>query len=391
MKLVILSILLATALLAITTPNSWAVVSDSLKSIIQADWPAIIQKIKQSTNENLSSVDEYSISVFANTSKLKDLSISQYQNQSVIPIVVNGNIVDDNEVPPQPPLLEICGDGIDNDNDNLVDEGCPINPPEGPEDSPVINVNDSKWLRVSAIGDIDNNNGLVTQLNLAKKYNTQVLIIPGDYCYDSCAQVIAKLKTAGFDSKNTAIILGNHDSKSETNAFNGRSITYGTWNLASKLGIFGIDANTAFTCDSTQFKALKDQMDSSDAWYNIPVVHQPFVTVKSDHGPNGQFSCWDPLFRGNSASLVLQAHNHNYQRITVNGMPYLVVGTGTHDSGSSMYPIGSSSWNGFSCDKCLTKINGITMIDFQIDDPAQRHYQGWFLSNSEKVEDKFSR
>ena len=59
---------------------------------------------------------------------------------------------------------------------------------------------------------------------------------------------------------------------------------------------------------------------------------------------------------------VLQAHNHNYQRFNINGLMYGVFGTGTHDTGSGMYPLDSNSWEGNECLKCITGKNGITII-----------------------------
>jgi hypothetical protein len=293
--------------------------------------------------------------------------------------------------PPPPPLVEICGNGKDDDGDGLVDEGCPITPPptEIP-DKPATNVNSSKWERVCSFGDIDNNSGLVTQAKLMDKYNCEIVIVAGDYCYDSCQGVVDKLKASGFTKANTAIILGNHDSATFTKNFNGFTSTYGTWNLDpdGKIAIFGIDGNTGFGCSSTQFTKMKDQISSSDGWYNLAVIHQPFVTVDSDHSGNGQYSCWNPLFAGNGVNLVLQAHNHNYQRIIINDIYYMTVGTGTHDTGSSMYDCDSSDWNGHE-GLCITGTNGFLISDFQIDDPHERSIRSWFISNSEAVKDKF--
>jgi hypothetical protein len=37
--------------------------------------------------------------------------------------------IDEGCAPPPPPPVEVCGDGVDNDKDGLVDEGCPVVPP----------------------------------------------------------------------------------------------------------------------------------------------------------------------------------------------------------------------------------------------------------------------
>lgn len=354
--------------------------------------------------------------IFTSLSRNVNSSYSQYKtiiaekhdntsvviyNQTEAPPVVNDTVPPtDNETQPpidnetQPPEPTCPPNQVYNTTSQKC-EDVPVIPPL-PTDKPSLSVNISKTLRVATVGDIDNNPGLTTQLNLAAKYHAQVLVVVGDYGYKSCPQVIDKIHAAGFDKNNAVIVQGNHDCSDDTREFNGwgdKSPLYGNTNFPDvngKLSVFAIDGNQAFSCSSTQFKEMKQKIESSDAWYNIPAIHQPFVTAKTDHGPNGQFSCWDPVFRNNGIDLVLQAHNHNYQRIAVNGIDYLTVGTGTHDGPSSMYPIESNNWNGFDCQKCIDDVNGITLLDFQIDDPHVRNMQGWFISNSDTVKDKFN-
>ena len=294
---------------------------------------------------------------------------------------------------PPPTPIEICGDGIDNDGDGLVDEGCPILPPTVP-DKPTVDINQSKIVRACAVGDVDNNNGLVTQVNLAKKYNCEVFVLPGDFAYSSASGVKTKLADGGFTKDNTVLANGNHDSCSFVTSFTGMANCYGLFNLSNSrvnsfVSFITIDANSAFGCTSSQFNTVKSKMESSDAWYNVVVVHQPFVTAPSKHGVNGQFDCYNPLFKANGVKLVMQAHNHNYQRFNINGMIYGTYGTGTHDTGSSMYSFSGNAWKNFDCLKCITKINGITVFDFKIDDPAKRNINAWFLDNSGNVQDKF--
>lgn len=155
--------------------------------------------------------------------------------------------------------------------------------------------------------------------------------------------------------------------------------------------MFNIDANTKFDCSNPQFEILKSQIESSNGWYKFAVVHQPFVTVKSHHSPNGQFDCYDPMFRAGGIHGVLQAHNHNYQRFDIDGLMYGVFGTGTRDTDSKMYPIKSNDWNGNTCIKCVTGENGITIIDLQIDDQKSRYYSGWFINTENEVLDHFQK
>jgi predicted phosphodiesterase len=283
------------------------------------------------------------------------------------------------------PKIEICGDGIDNNDNGLVDENCPVTPPPV-VDKPSTDVNNTKILRVCTIGDVDNNSGLDKQISLMKKYNCDTFVLPGDYAYTNGPSVLNKITNADFN--HVAVVCGNHDSCTDAQKYMKMNATYGQVNIGDKISFYLINANTKFGCSDQQFTDIKKQLSSSDAWYNVPVVHQPFVTVKSDHGPNGQFNCWNPLFAANGVTTVLQAHNHNYQRINVNGVNYMVVGTGTHDTGSAMYPCSSQSWNNFA-GKCITGVNGLTILDFRIDSPAQAHVDGWFIDSSGNVKDKW--
>jgi hypothetical protein len=95
------------------------------------------------------------------------------------------------------------------------------------------------------------------------------------------------------------------------------------------------------------------------------------------------------MFREGDIDGVFQAHNHNYQRFDINGLLYGVFGTGTHSTGSSMYPINSDNWNGNTCLKCITGQNGITIVDLQIDNQNSKGYEGWFIGMDNAILDHF--
>lgn len=259
---------------------------------------------------------------------------------------------------------------------------------------PLINFDPSRTLRLAIVGDIDSNSGLTEEMKIANKYNVQALIVPGDYEYTSGTKVLSDLQSHGFTKDNTDITVGNHDSGQDVEHWLNDISTFGEVDFGfstNKLALFNIDANEKFDCSSPQFTALKSQIESSNAWYKFAVVHQPFVTVKSEHPPNGEFNCYDPMFREGGIDGVFQAHNHNYQRFDINGLLYGVFGTGTHDTGSSMYPINSDNWNGNTCLKCITGENGITIVDLQIDDQNSKRYHGWFISLDNTILDQFEK
>ena len=192
---------------------------------------------------------------------------------------------------------EVCGNGQDNDLSGLIDEDCLVNSTS--VGNPATNFNKSKTLRLAIVGDIDSNQGLTTQLEIANHYNVHVLVIPGDFAYSNGKEVLSDLESHGFTKENTDIVVGNHDS-GEVQRWLGNDRTFGEvrFNFSQdRLALFNIDPNMKFDCSSPQFEILKSQIESSNAIYRFGVVHQPFVTVKSDHPPNGEFACYDPMFR----------------------------------------------------------------------------------------------
>ena len=66
----------------------------------------------------------------------------------------------------------------------------------------------------------------------------------------------------------------------------------------------------------------------------IVTVHQPLYTA-GIHSPSYDARrMWEPLFRKYGVSLVLQGHNHHYERITAKGVTYITSGGG----GAGLYP-----------------------------------------------------
>lgn len=251
---------------------------------------------------------------------------------------------------------------------------------------PLIPVLDtSKTIRMAVVGDVDNNNGLVTELNLMKKYGVQQFVLPGDYAYSNGPAVLDKAKIAGFDKSNIIIAVGNHDSCSSVKSYLDNSLCYYQKTIGN-LDFFVLDANSGFDCTGTQFQTITSKIQSSVATHKVVVIHQPFVTVKSTHTANGKFACFDSIFQNSGVDVVAQAHNHNYQLGKIGNVYYGVFGMGTHDTGASMYGCGSSSFIDHPI-KCITGTNGIEVIDFSINSNT---IKGYFISNADTLIDSWS-
>ena len=268
---------------------------------------------------------------------------------------------------------------------------CPIN----------ATFNQTKYVRLAAVGDTDVNEGTEKQFQMMNDCGVQIHIITGDLWHgNSSDKWFALAEDKGFEPSNTNIAVGNHDSKGqEIKKWLGET---STWNMKSfadgKVDICAINSNSKpnsyfdFKLGSTQFTDIKNKLGASNAMYKICTIHHPFMTVKSTHANNGAFNDYHPIFKSSGVNIVLQAHNHNYQRFElVDNILYLVTGTGTHDTGSDLYPLDSDNdGNGHKLERGK-RVNGITIIELQIDNFKKKHMKEWFISLDGKILDQFEK
>ncbi|NIM93837.1 MAG: hypothetical protein GTO18_09020 [Anaerolineales bacterium] len=81
---------------------------------------------------------------------------------------------------------------------------------------------------------------------------------------------------------------------------------------------------------SEQNAWLKDRLEDDRFTVTIPIFHVPPYT-SGLHGNDGRAvqSDWIPLFENGRVSLVLSGHDHNYERLKVQGITYIVSGGGS--------------------------------------------------------------
>jgi predicted phosphodiesterase len=82
---------------------------------------------------------------------------------------------------------------------------------------------------------------------------------------------------------------------------------------------------------------LKDRLSDDRFQVTIPVFHVPPFT-SGLHQNDGRFiqTDWVPLFEDGDVPLVLSGHDHNYERLYLNGVTYIVTGGGS----AVRYPMG---------------------------------------------------
>ena len=91
--------------------------------------------------------------------------------------------------------------------------------------------------------------------------------------------------------------------------------------------IFVLNANEVG--DSEQTAWLLESLSSSKAAWQIVVFHQPAFSCARHDSTIAVIEHWVPIFAGEGADLVLNGHDHNYQRFgPVDGVTYVVTGGG---------------------------------------------------------------
>jgi acid phosphatase len=84
----------------------------------------------------------------------------------------------------------------------------------------------------------------------------------------------------------------------------------------------------------TQLAWLKRTLAAAKEPVKIVAMHQPMYTAGLHSPSYDARRLWEPVFKKYGVSLVLQGHNHDYERITTKGITYITTGGG----GAGLYP-----------------------------------------------------
>ncbi|MBM2812321.1 MAG: hypothetical protein HW416_3080 [Chloroflexi bacterium] len=216
--------------------------------------------------------------------------------------------------------------------------------------------------RFAVVGDFGSNNSepAISVANLIRSWNVDYVVTVGDnnYCtgntdgfeefdlcvgryyYDFMSPYLGAYGT-GASSNKFWPALGNHDwdaGISGWNAFftlpnNERYYEF----VRGSVHFFVIDSDPrepdGTSATSTQGQWLQTRMAASTAPWKIVVFHHPAFS-SAQHGSSSWMQ-WP--FQQWGATAVLSGHDHSYERIDKNGLPYIVNGLG----GRSPYGFGT--------------------------------------------------
>ncbi len=93
-----------------------------------------------------------------------------------------------------------------------------------------------------------------------------------------------------------------------------------------------LDANVP--SDPAQLRFLRREMTAPPGPVRIVAFHQPLHTAGVRPPDPEQRRLWEPLLRRGRVALVLQGHNHLYERLEVGGITYIT----TSGGGDTLYP-----------------------------------------------------
>ncbi len=217
-------------------------------------------------------------------------------------------------------------------------------------------VSDDDPLRVAVFGDSGINT--ITQYEVASEitsWQPELLLHTGDIAYNSGTEqefidnffvVYSNLlpEVPFYGS------IGNHEYTTDSagpykdlfeTPKNGADEDYYSFNY-DQTHFVSLNANLDFSVGSTMYEWLKDDLENTNKRWVIVFFHQP-VYSSSTHGSTpGMAEALVPLFEDNHVDLVLNGHDHAYERFRkTNGVTYIVTGGG----GNVTYPIVSELEN----------------------------------------------
>jgi hypothetical protein len=123
--------------------------------------------------------------------------------------------------------------------------------------------------------------------------------------------------------------LGNHDAREQRfyKLFNMDGKLYYTFSPKANIRFFALESTYPVP---EQIKWLEDELKASGSDWKIAFFHHPLYSSGESHGSDTQLrSVLEPLFLKYNVSVVLNGHDHFYERVKPQkGIAYFVVGSG---------------------------------------------------------------
>lgn len=238
-----------------------------------------------------------------------------------------------------PELATVLGAGNDVDGDGDIDDG---------EEPPPEEVD---RVLLEAVGDIDDSVGGLALAAAIEADDPDVFAGLGDLSYDGDYETDFG---TGYDwameNKVVIPVVGNHDLSDHSNSL-GEFKTYFAEFLsnngqnyeaaAGPIHCFVYNTEDAGNVDgdSAQAEWLRVKMLLSPARWKVVFMHRSPYSSDSTHG---SYAAVQLAFKAWGADLVLSGHAHVYERLEVDGLPYITCGVGGRSFYAFTAPVAGS-------------------------------------------------
>lgn len=182
--------------------------------------------------------------------------------------------------------------------------------------------------------------------NLMKGWDPNLYLFVGDNAYPSGSVAQTAAAWAVWEDEiadeKVYAALGNHDLDTDLwepqvnffTYFPGNRRFYSVRDGNVEFFILNSGYNTAGTMvepegntsTSNQAQWLEQAVKASDAHWKIALFHHPAYTSGVSYSPGKTALRWD--WRNLGIDLVISGHSHNYERLIIDGMTYVVAGIG---------------------------------------------------------------
>ena len=269
------------------------------------------------------------------------------------------------------------------DSARSVAVAAPANPAEAAQQPAVVPLpNKNGTLKFGAIG--DNGDGDTEQYEIGKqmlawhgRFPFELVVMLGDNIYGSDRPQDYDRKFAipykGVLDKGVKFYasLGNHDSREQRfyKLFNMGDKLYYTFKAPKEdVRFFALESTYM---DQDQLKWIEDELKKANEKWKIAFFHHPLYSSARTHGSQLKLrAVLEPIFIQYNVSLVLNGHDHAYERIKPqNGIQYFLEGSsgklrrGDLRAGSPLTAFGNDTTRTFM----LMEIDGDNMTFNAID------------------------
>ncbi len=278
-------------------------------------------------------------------------------------------------------------------------------------------VSDFNFAAVGDWGCTPNTNNTVN--NIVGK-NPALVLDLGDYSYNTTSDD-CWFKIVKPIEDRMKIAIGNHDHMAlgqlyrYMNSF-GLTEQYYSFNYKN-IHFLALSTETPFTVNSAQYKFVNNDLSKTASNPNIDWIivyyHRPMYTLPTTHVAISSLrSTYHPLFEQYGVDLVLQGHNHNYQRTypikfnSVNpkhpietsinkttyrdpnggGQIFATVGTG----GAKLYPFKDQKDSKKGNSYYVKDYIGFGILDVDITNNGKALTGKFYADNSGKIIDQFT-